>query len=339
MELRQLEAFAATMSAGSVSGAARLLGRSQPVISRLIQELEAEIGYALFVRSGPRVTPTEQGFLLLDEVQRGLNGLRAVRERAAEIGQGRPRPLRLITTNALAVGLLPMALARLGERHPASAQASISIRSAVSEAVVHAVLGGTAHWGASSLPLEHKGLNVHWIGQAPCVLALPADDPLARLSVVPLAKLAGRRIITMANRYRLRHRLDRGWGEAGLGERAPLIETNSSMNAQAAVRAGLGVALLEPATLLGAPLQGVTTRPVDIDVPFFFGVITPQFQPVDPVFLALNDALAEVARERLPGFVLHDPAHHDHLLRQMYDSGDADDQPDRAHDRDPSLAS
>ncbi|ALM86706.1 LysR family transcriptional regulator [Bordetella sp. N] len=323
MELRQLEAFAATMSAGSVSGAARLLGRSQPAISRLIQELEAEIGYALFVRSGPRVTPTEQGFLLLDEVQRGLNGLRAVRERAAEIAQGRPRPLRLITTNALAVGLLPAALARLGDAggtlgQTAFSQAGISLRSAVSEAVVHAVLGGTAQWGASSLPLEHKGLNVHWIGQAPCVLALPADDPLARLDVVPLKRLADRRIITMSNRYRLRHRLDRGWSEAGLGDRAPLIETNSSMNAQAAVRAGLGVALLEPATVLGAPLPGVVARPVDIDVPFFFGVITPQFQPVDPIFQALNEALAEVARERLPGFILHDAAHHDQLLRQMY---------------------
>jgi len=310
------------MSAGSVSGAARLLGRSQPVISRLIQELEAEIGYALFVRSGPRVTPTEQGFLLLDEVQHGLNGLRAVRERAAEIGRGRPRALRLVATNALSVGLVPAALARLGDFGGTFAQASVSIRSAVSEAVVHAVLGGTAHWGASSLPLEHKGLNVHWIGQAPCVLALPADDPLARLDVVPLARLAQRRVITMANRYRLRHRLDRAWAEAGLGERAPLMETNSSMNAQAAVRAGLGVALLEPATLLGAPLQGVVTRPVDIDVPFFFGVITPQFQPLDPIFLALNDALAEVARERLPGFIQHDPAHHDHLLRQMYAGGD-----------------
>jgi DNA-binding transcriptional LysR family regulator len=35
------------MSTGSVTGAAQLLARSQPAISRLVQELEAEIGYAL----------------------------------------------------------------------------------------------------------------------------------------------------------------------------------------------------------------------------------------------------------------------------------------------------
>ena len=82
MELRQLEAFAAVMSTGSVTAAGRLLGRSQPAISRLLQELEAEIGYPLFARSGPRVTPTEQGFLLYDDVERALTSLQQIRGRA-----------------------------------------------------------------------------------------------------------------------------------------------------------------------------------------------------------------------------------------------------------------
>ena len=47
MELRQLEAFAAVMSTGSVTAAGRVLGRSQPAVTRLVQELEAEIGYPL----------------------------------------------------------------------------------------------------------------------------------------------------------------------------------------------------------------------------------------------------------------------------------------------------
>ena len=88
MEIRQLEAFAAVMTSGSVTGAARLLDRSQPAITRLVQELEAEIGYALFVRSGPRVTPTEQAYLLYGDVERALGGLRHIRARAADIARG-----------------------------------------------------------------------------------------------------------------------------------------------------------------------------------------------------------------------------------------------------------
>ena len=48
MEIRQLEAFAAVYSAGSVTAAGRLLDRSQPMVSRQIQDLEHELGFTLF---------------------------------------------------------------------------------------------------------------------------------------------------------------------------------------------------------------------------------------------------------------------------------------------------
>lgn len=311
MELRQLEAFAAVMSTGSVTAAGRLLGRSQPAISRLLQELEAEIGYALFARSGPRVTPTEQGFLLYDDVERALSSLRQIRDRAEEIARGQAQPLLLAATSALAAGLVPDALKRI-EPH-ANLAPRIELRSASPERVVHAVLSGAAQLGATSLPLEHRGLTVHWIGQAPCVVALPENDPAARHDVVPVAELAGRRVITMANPYRLRRRLD-----AALGHAAGAIETNSSVNALAAVRAGLGVSVLEPITAYGAPMAGVAIRPIDLDIPFFFGVITSQSQPLTPACQAMADALAQAAAQLLPGFVLHDAGQHGALLQSIY---------------------
>lgn len=311
MELRQLEAFAAVMSTGSVTAAGRLLGRSQPAISRLLQELEAEIGYALFARSGPRVTPTEQGFLLYDDVERALSSLRQIRDRAEEIARGQAQPLLLAATSALAAGLVPDALKRI-EPH-ANLAPRIELRSASPERVVHAVLSGAAQLGATSLPLEHRGLTVHWIGQAPCVVALPENDPAARHEVVPVAELAGRRVITMANPYRLRRRLD-----AALGHAAGAIETNSSVNALAAVRAGLGVSVLEPITAYGAPMAGVAIRPIDLDIPFFFGVITSQSQPLTPACQAMADALAQAATQLLPGFVLHDACQHGALLQSIY---------------------
>ncbi|OFQ48046.1 LysR family transcriptional regulator [Achromobacter xylosoxidans] len=310
MELRQLEAFAAVMSTGSVTAAGRLLGRSQPAISRLLQELEAEIGYALFARSGPRVTPTEQGFLLYDDVERALSSLRQIRDRAEEIARGQAQPLLLAATSALAAGLVPDALKRIEAQ---AGNTRVQLRSASPERVVHAVLSGAAQLGATSLPLEHRGLTVHWIGQAPCVVALPENDPAARHVVVPVAELAGRRVITMANPYRLRRRLD-----AALGHAAGAIETNSSVNALAAVRAGLGVSVLEPITAYGAPMAGVAIRPIDLDIPFFFGVITSQSQPLTPACQAMADALAQAAAQLLPSFVLHDACQHGALLQSIY---------------------
>ena len=313
MELRQLEAFAAVMSTGSVTAAGRLLGRSQPAISRLLQELEAEIGYPLFARSGPRVTPTEQGFLLYDDVERALTSLQQIRGRADEIARGQAQPLLVTATSALAAGLVPAALKRIEDRLGA---ARVQLRSASPERVVHAVLSGAAQLGVTSLPLEHRGLTVHWIAHAPCVVALPEDDPVAQHAVVPVSALAGRRLITMANPYRLRRRLDAALSHnvQALGT----IETNSSVNALAAVRAGLGVSVLEPVTAYGSPVAGVAIRPIDLDIPFFFGVITPQSQTLTPACQAMADALAEAAAALLPGFVLHDACEHSALLQSIY---------------------
>lgn len=113
MELHQLEAFSAVMSAGSVTGAGELLGRSQPAITRQIQELEADLGYALFDRHGPRVTPTRRAFLLYEEVERSLVGLRAIEARAQALGDESAEPVRIAATPSLAATLVPAALAAL----------------------------------------------------------------------------------------------------------------------------------------------------------------------------------------------------------------------------------
>ena len=58
MNLRQLEAFQATMRSGSITGAANLLHISQPSVSRLIAELELSLGFQLFSRTGHGLVST-----------------------------------------------------------------------------------------------------------------------------------------------------------------------------------------------------------------------------------------------------------------------------------------
>lgn len=323
MEHRQLEAFAAVMSSGSITAAGRLLGRSQPAVTRLIQDLEAQVGYALFVRNGPRVSPTEQGFLLYEEVERALASLRRIQGRADEIARGEGRPLHVAATAALAVGLLPAALASLQHTQDT---AHINVHSTSPERVVHAVLTGAAQVGVTSLPLEHRGVQVHWIGQAPCVAVVRDDDPLAACEAIPLAQFHDRALITMANPYRLRPRLDRALAQAGATPTS-VLDTNSSLNALAFVRAGLGVSVVEPVTAYGMPLARLVVRPLDTHIPFFFGVITPQSMPLLPAVAALVQALQATAASTLPGFVARAPTEHAHLVQSQY----GDDTPTLEH--------
>ncbi|WKW30939.1 LysR family transcriptional regulator [Pseudomonas viridiflava] len=314
MDLRQLEAFAAVMSAGSVTAAGKMLGRSQPSVTRVIQELEQELGFALFERSGPKVTPTHKAFMMYGEVESALLGIRNIRQRAQHIAEEENHQIKLVAISALAAGLLPAALARLPE-HLKPRQ--IQLQSMSPENVVQAVLSKTTDLGAVSLPLEHRGLEIHWIGEAPCVAVLPDDSDLAAYDVLPMDVLARQTLITMANPYRFRRRIDKAFQAAG-GELPHMLDTNTSLIAMQMARAGLGVALVDPFTAMGVPIQGVVVRPIACNIPFFFGLISAFASPHSDVALALIDEIATTAKTLLPDMVMHEASAHDALLQSIY---------------------
>jgi DNA-binding transcriptional LysR family regulator len=310
MELHHLEAFSAVMSAGSMTGAGRLVGRSQPGVTRMIQELEQEIGYPLFDRKGPRVTPTRRAFLLYEEVERSLVGLDTIRASARTIGLDAPTPLRVAATPALAAALVPRALATLA-RH--EAPLDVQLRSASAEYVVQALLARSVEVGIATLPLDHGTLALHYIVEAPCVAVVHRDHPLAGPGVLALQDIAAHPVVTVANRHRLRRRIDAAFADAGL---QPLIalETNASLNAVMAAHAKLGVALVDPATAFGTRIADTVVRQIDAHIPFLFGVVTLPGKPLTGDASHLVEALARVCVDLLPDSVQHAATQHDVLM-------------------------
>ena len=73
MRLQSIEQFIAVVDAGSIRGAARLIGMSQPALTRALQQLEEELGVQLILRSGRGVvvTPAGSAFLARARVCRG----------------------------------------------------------------------------------------------------------------------------------------------------------------------------------------------------------------------------------------------------------------------------
>lgn len=314
MDLKQLEAFAAVMSAGSITGAAKLLGRSQPALTRMIQDLETSLGFGLLHRAGPRVTPTEQGLRFHQEVEPVMAWLRQLRERADAIALDRPRSLSVASIASFSVGMLPMALRDLDA---AGLPAQIHIRTAIAEQVVQAVATQVSEIGITSLPVDHPALEIHWIGEAPCVAAVAADDPLATAERIPLSALAGRRLITMANPFRWRRRVDLALRERGVVPGA-ILDTNTSNTAIMSARAGLGIAIVEPVIAFGMPVDGVAIRPIDVPISFFWAVVTPYGRPLTALVSGLIDRLDEISRETLPGFVRHAATARDRLMADAF---------------------
>lgn len=65
MRLQRIEQFISIVDTGSIRGAARQLGMTQPALSRALQQLEEELGVELLYRSGKgaKLTPAGSAFL------------------------------------------------------------------------------------------------------------------------------------------------------------------------------------------------------------------------------------------------------------------------------------
>ena len=317
MDLRQLEAFAAVMSAGSLTAAGQLLGRSQSAISRLVQDLEAEIGYILFTRSRPCVTPSEKGLLFYEEVQRTLSGLQQIRIRSEEIGRGENRPVRIAATAALASGLLPHALRQMHGAKAADLPGRLWVQSLMPEHVVKSVVSGRVDVGITSLPIQSHGTHIHWIAEVSCVIALAKGHPLARHKIISLASLGDTPIITMADPFRLKHRLDQALAEKEIHP-SRTIETNSTLNALTLVRSNMGISIIEPVTILGGSMDDVVIRPIDTHIPYLFGAITARGQVSSDYVKDLVESLKKQAHLRLANLIEHDPQDLTAALGSLY---------------------
>lgn len=95
MNFKQLEYFAATAEAGSISGASRVLHVAQPPISRQLAMLEDELGVCLFLRNNRGIELTEAGRCLYQHSQEMFHSLRFMAENVREMDAGIQGQLRV----------------------------------------------------------------------------------------------------------------------------------------------------------------------------------------------------------------------------------------------------
>ncbi len=113
-----LQSFLAVVDEGSLSGAARKLGASQPTLGRQIKQIEAQLGVTLFHRQ-PR------GFALTDIGAELLVPARAMREAAMQVSlaaagreQNTAGTVRITASIFVANFILPPIIANLRLAHP-----------------------------------------------------------------------------------------------------------------------------------------------------------------------------------------------------------------------------
>lgn len=114
-----IRSFVAVAQTGSLSGAARQLGGSQPTLGRHVAELERATGLKLFRRGRAGYELTDDGLALLaraEEVSDRANAfMRAALGASTEAVSG---TVRIAASEVVAAYVLPPMIARLGEAEP-----------------------------------------------------------------------------------------------------------------------------------------------------------------------------------------------------------------------------
>ena len=263
---RRLLVFREVGRAGSLAGAARALGWTQPAVSQHVRRLEADTGTPLVVRAGRGVALTEAGRVLLRHADAVAERLAAAEQDLAALAGLVAGQVRVGAFPTAAAVLLPPVLADLLGRAPRLDVRFVELEPPEAEAAVR------------SGELDVAVVFRHALDGTPVEGDL-VREPLHRhpvLAVVPagrrphdLADLAGERWIAGCPRCRshlLRCAAGRGF--------VPDVRfaTDDHVVVQRLVARGLGVALLPSWAVLASaqpevvavPVTGVDERVVEV---------------------------------------------------------------------------
>lgn len=288
VRIRQLEAFQAVLKAGSVTRAAELLRISQPSVSKLLLDLEADIGLRLFERVRKRLLPTPEGRRLGQEVEDLFLKLSRIEHVGNEMRAKGIGELRIAALPALGVGLIPHVLAKFRHNHP---RISAVLSVAPSQRVVEMIAAGEADIGfAYPVPGTPSTLIRHPLAVLPAVAALSRGHRLTRRSVLHPEDFADDPFISLGREDRSRDNMDIIFGKMSVAPEIA-VETPFAAVACELVASGIGIALIDAVTA-NFYRDRIVIRPVDPTFNFDFGAITLAGQPQSSIVHGFLHAVA-----------------------------------------------
>lgn len=237
-DLGALELLLAVARLGSLGGAAREVGITQPAASSRIRSMERQLGVALVDRSPRGSRLTDAGALVTDWARRIVEAAEAFDAGAQALRVRRDSRLRVAASMTIAEYLLPGWLLALRAGRPDTA---VSLHAGNSATVAERLLSGEADLGFVEGLTVPSGLDSVVIAHDHLiVVTAPGHVWARRRRPLEAAELAATPLILREKGSGTRQVLDAALG----GLARPLIELSSTTAVKAAVVSGAGPAVL-----------------------------------------------------------------------------------------------
>jgi DNA-binding transcriptional LysR family regulator len=242
--LKQLEAYHAVMSLGSVTRAARQLGVSQPAISRMLADFGETAGFDLFTRASRNLVPTVRGRALHAEVTRTYLGLRHIEtsmQMLREKGEGQ---LRLGVVPSLLSHVSQYLVAPFMRLHP---DVSILVEVVATLNALDWVSFRQTDVGITFEQISGSGIETNTIGKTEAACVVPIGHRLAAAGKPVHARdLRGETFISYMPESGFRAQVDRIFTLEG-------VERNIRLEARTTAAVCELAAALEGVTIVPSP--------------------------------------------------------------------------------------
>lgn len=176
MELRHVSGFVAVAEELHFGRAALRLHLSQPTVSRLVRNLENELGVVLLERSTRRVSLTAAGTAFLHDARRGLASFEAGARRARQAASSAPTTLR-IGFSECTEEWLPAVLRSIRDDEPA---VQLEVCKVDRPAQARQLIDGRLDAAIRRAPIEEPEVETELLLCEPMAVAMSIGHPLAR---------------------------------------------------------------------------------------------------------------------------------------------------------------
>lgn len=289
LNLRQVEIFHAVMVNGTTQRAAEVLHISQPGISKAIQELERQLGFALFHRARRRLVPTAEAHFYFREVEESFAALSRLRSAAARIRDFGSGEIRIATLSALSTNIVPRALVRFRKRHP---DVSITLQTHMSSTVKELVAAGQFDLGLAADEIDVSGVEAQTLATFRGAIVLPDSHPLCRKAHLEPLDLNDQDFIALSPEDTTRQDLERVLDSAGSRVKT-VLETPFANTICAMVQAGMGIGFINPICAEPFLDKGVVLRPFVPSLEFRTLLLRPPAVPPSQIVRDCIDAFKE----------------------------------------------
>tara|TARA_R110000796_G_scaffold11570_1_gene39169 strand:- start:1519 stop:2430 length:912 start_codon:yes stop_codon:yes gene_type:complete len=303
MKIKEIEAFDAYMKYGTMKAAAEELGISQPMMSRLLSNLEKYVEFKLFNRKRNQLEPTPEAYLYHSSVLRMMAGIIDTRKDAEAIANNQLGNIVIASQPTFCDTILLDVIKRFKAQH---LDVGVRMLDVGLQELLKMIDKNTCDVALGiTLEADNYSANVTPLAKCEARCIMHRTHPLAKEHIIPIQRLKNERFIDLMPDSPIRRRVDRLMQSIG-ANRNTVAEIRTMRGVCALVDRGVGVAIIDPVAELLLQGTSVISKPITPSIDWELAFLTSANRPTSRVSQSFFEHLKAEINRLKEMRILHD---------------------------------